>query len=181
MSLLEKVSNKEGELLLYYSLDYVSECDDACPKFNKCPEQNYGNKCTIMDEYLQGVSSVIFREYKKDLNEEMLWKLGMHLMPLYRFLCRLKLEESALRSVVGFSSKGTPWVHPIFREIRETIKSIEKTWLTVCPEIPMAPNVRSKNYIDIEDGDPNYYAHLTEQEDKPVKPRKITKRRLTNG
>jgi hypothetical protein len=84
-----------------------------------------------MLKYLKAVTQVIMTNYEKNLDEGQLYRVGMHIVPLYRNLCRFKIYELGVGSVVHTDEKGKRTVDPIYKEIREHIKLIEQMWKSV--------------------------------------------------
>lgn len=121
------------------SWNAIMPCLQTCGALEVCPYRSGGNpmveddpvkkgnhvKCYVMVQYLKSVSSIIMENFSNDLTETELFKVGMHLIPLYKNLCRLKIEEMGIIAVVDtYSSK----ISPIYREMRATIKDIEGLW-----------------------------------------------------
>jgi hypothetical protein len=87
-------------------------------------------KCGLQKNYIQNVSSMIHRCFHKELgaSESLLFRVGMHLMPLYKTLCKLKMEELSVHSPVTTTLRGDRKVDPVYKEIRETIKIVMMCW-----------------------------------------------------
>ena len=116
-----------GEVLLY-NWDAVQECiDEKCPAHSMCGYVRKG-RCTVQLQYLKSIGTIIFRNYEHLLTEPLLYRIGMHLTPLYKTLCRLKIQELGVKNIVNIDDKGIHRIHPVFKEIRETIKIIDMTW-----------------------------------------------------
>jgi hypothetical protein len=49
-------------------------------------------------------------------------------MPLYVNLAKLYVYEAALMSPGFVDNKGNPKINPVYKEIRETIRSIDLQW-----------------------------------------------------
>jgi len=88
-------------------------------------------KCGVTTQYLRGTAEVIFNNFASLLSEDDFYRLGMHLMPLYRMLIKLKIHELGVRRAVTTSDRGVTKANPIYKEIRETIKSIEAMWVSL--------------------------------------------------
>ena len=66
--------------------------------------------------------------FRSQLTEPVLFKIGMHLVPQYKMLLKMKLAEMGIEGVIGVDLNGKPYIHPIYKEIRETIKCVNATW-----------------------------------------------------
>jgi len=126
-------TGEDGEILLL-SYDMIPRCTDiACSATEYCtyPRPTKFDstlRCGFMAGYLKGVSIVVFRNFKDKFNEVQWTKVGLHLMPLYRNLARMKIEELGLVSIFREDARGCVSMHPLYREIREQIKSINAEW-----------------------------------------------------
>jgi len=120
----------KGEKALF-SWDITMDCTDTlCPATSLCEYEREG-KCKAMTLYLKGVTNVIIGGHIDDLSEAQLYRVGMHLMPLYRTLIKMKIEELGVGRVVSSDDKGKFFSHPIYKEMREQIKLIEMMWKTI--------------------------------------------------
>lgn len=160
---LQKGQIREGQQLVAW--DCVPDCDiDACPLGNTCTYQHKSNKCALQTEYLQSFIDMTLRTYRS-ISEDDMFKIGMHIIPLYSNLCRMKIVEKGLREVTYIDAKGNPKVHPVFKEIREIIKVITSLWKDMgflkIPN-PNLPNPTA--FVGGREGfgDPNHYASLTQ-------------------
>ncbi|MCK5862502.1 MAG: hypothetical protein KAH38_08455 [Candidatus Hydrogenedentes bacterium] len=138
----------EGQLK-YFAWDAVPNCTGPlCPAYLDCTfqrkeevaellEQRQNGlelelpRCGIMRGYLESVTEIIFRNYAEDLTETQLYRIGMGLVPQYRQLCRLQIEELGLNSVLYTTEKGDPRMHPLLGAIREQISVVEKMWHSI--------------------------------------------------
>ena len=87
-------------------------------------------KCGLQKSYMKATAEMIHRCFEKELqdNENLLFKVGMQLMPLYRALCKLKMEELAVSYPVYSTPRGDRKADPVYKELRETIKSINQCY-----------------------------------------------------
>ncbi len=116
--------------------DYVSSClGDKCPLSEVCtykasPSNKSVKKCGIERYYIRTIVepfAVLAQELKDPFI--MHW-IGLHLVPLYHHLVKFKKVERALSSPMDKTKAGDLRVHPIYREIRNTIKAIRTEWKT---------------------------------------------------
>jgi len=147
-----------------FSWDVVQECQaDECPAASKCQyleramEQTSCPpvKCSVMATYLKSVSTTILGNYEDKMDEGQLFRVGMHIVPLYRNLVKMKIEEIGVRSVVNVDEKGKQSINPLYKEIREYIKLIEQMWKSVGIStanvgngLPSEPDFGEGNYYD---------------------------------
>lgn len=87
-------------------------------------------KCQVQLKYLKQVEQVITRRKDLELDEFDWFKVGMHIIPLYKQLCRFKIIEMSIHTsdISEMTKTGTTKVHSIFKEIRECLKSIDLAW-----------------------------------------------------
>jgi hypothetical protein len=120
----------KGEKALF-SWDITADCTgETCPAFGICEYEKVG-KCKAMTLYLKGVTNVVIGEHLDDLTEAQLFRIGMHMVPLYRTLVKMKIEELGVTRIISSDDKGKLSAHPIYKEMREQIKLIELMWKTI--------------------------------------------------
>ena len=127
-------TSAEGNQL--WSWDALIACTaEQCPAATRChyltPPLTPPDKCQVMLKYLKAVTQVIMTNYEKNMDEGQLYRVGMHIVPLYRNLCRFKIYEMGVRNVVERDDKGKKTVDPVYKEIREHIKLLEQMWKSV--------------------------------------------------
>ncbi len=115
--------HEESGLIEFYA---VNECTlNLCPIYLHCCHLKKERSCQIQVKYLKGINEMLLENVNiHELSPSQRLKIGFHLQPLYRALCRLKMEELSLRRPTQLTNTGTRAVHPVYREIRETIKVI---------------------------------------------------------
>lgn len=117
-----------------FSWDAVPNCLEMdCPAYDVCTFPNHSDqKCGAIMQYAKGVQDLMFKNFVEVMDEPSLFRIGMHLSPLYIMLAKFKITELGVRFVMETNPKtGSRNVHPIYREIRETIKMIEATWKSI--------------------------------------------------
>ncbi|MGD9700588.1 hypothetical protein [Acinetobacter sp.] len=146
--------------------DCIQDCvPDRCHIGQSCEyahishsNKGTGGKCALQTEYIQSFISTVLKTYKY-LDESDMFKVGMHLVPLYSQLCRQKIVEKAVGDIMQLDHRGNMKVHPIYREIRDTIRVISGLWrdmgITSCMN-PSLPSSTPKEGF----GDPTHYAKL---------------------
>jgi hypothetical protein len=126
---MQIVKSKARGLQLY-SWGAVSPCcGEDCPAFESCPFEKRG-KCKVEAQYLENTEIMIFTNFGPALNETQIFRIGMHLMPIYKTLCKLKIYEQSIgtNDLMTEDDKGRRKVDPIFKELRETYKTLKMVW-----------------------------------------------------
>jgi len=125
------VKSEDGKDKLYELVYWnaVQRCTGSeCPCLDLCSSPDVDKPCSIMSSYMGNVYEIMIRTYKGNMTEDTAYRIGMHLVPLYKILCRLKMQEFAETQTMTINIQGTLKVNPIFEEIRKTILAIEKVW-----------------------------------------------------
>lgn len=160
------LSLKKGEVrkgITLYAWDTVPDCSlEQCVMFTRC-QLPKDSKCPVLLDYLRVLYKSIFTTYPY-MDETMLFKLGMQIIPLYVHLAKLQIVEMSLGSPMMEDEKGKPYVHPVYGEIRKTLQTTHMMWkdLHMTFEFPF----KAKNPKDIEmgkddgRGDPGYYKSI---------------------
>lgn len=119
---------KEGERRLF-AWDAVQKCvPGGCRIAEVCEWRFEGGICKVHLNYLKAVSDVILRNFGKQLDEAKMWRVGMHLVPLYSMLCRMLMFEVGVRQVGEYDKNDRMVMSPIYKEIRTTVTLVEKLW-----------------------------------------------------
>jgi hypothetical protein len=152
-----KGTDSKGEMT--YSWDVIQKCRGVnCPAAEQCPyvgELTDEDDCRVMKKYMRSVSLVMFNSVKGATAAQR-YQIGMHIIPLYKTLCKMKIEELGITAAVSMTSRGTMQVNPIYKEMREIIKVIDSVWRSIgvgrtrmSTEIDFSPNKEeSGNYYD---------------------------------
>jgi hypothetical protein len=146
------------------SWDCIQDCNkDQCPIGHSCIySASSSPKCALQTEYLQSFVDIIFRTYKY-IDEADMFKIGMHLVPLYSQLCRMKIAEKGVTAVTYEDLRGKTCIHPIFKEMRDTMKTISMLWKdlgfteVLNPALPDGSGIYGRGGF----GDPNHYAMIS--------------------
>lgn len=158
--------------------DAIPKCNPMCTIFNLCPHNPYDEKdeltlifynkededrfkdleivctslCTLRKKYLNSCHSMLQNSIHEntDLSQH---AIGMMLIPLYSHLVSFKIKEYSLGGSVMNSRGG---VHTIYREMRDTIRTIN----TILKDLGIMGD-QKKGYVN-----PNstYYDTLMEGE-----------------
>ena len=166
---LDKGDIRDGHKLIIW--DAVQDCiQKACPIYSKC-DYPKKDKCTVQVRYIETLILTVKNTYKY-LDDVQLAKVGLHLIPLYSHLVRLKIIEMSIptNEIIQVTKKGK-YAHPVFKEIRQTLHEINMMW----KDITIAPlNAQPPDPTDVEkeivgddprlvDGDPLYYKRMAAQ------------------
>lgn len=152
----------EGEdRINLYAWDATPRCtNEDCPATRMCHYQREG-RCRVASNYMQAATSVIIRNFANELDEPRLYQVGMHLLPLYRMLCKLKIEEVGVERAVSVGRYG-PKANPIYKEIRETIKLLLHAWKSLGLDTSkgVEPAQRGSSILDIGEEEGTYYERM---------------------
>jgi len=101
--------------------DAIPACDpDTCPIESSCPYSKSG-KCTLRANYQKHVVDCVLSCFK-EVDQEQMLKIGMHLVPLYAQLIQMKMQ--AMNAPVMVVARGALIPNPIFKEIRIIIREV---------------------------------------------------------
>lgn len=154
-----------------YAWDAIPMCqDEECPATSMCPYLREG-RCRVGLTYMKAAVDVIIRNFASELDEPRLYQIGMHLLPLYRMLFKLKIEEIGVERAVTSGRYG-PKANPIYKEIRETIKLLMMAWKSLGLDPTKGSIVPKENIFDIDSEDGRTYYERMEEDAK----KKQTKR-----
>lgn len=163
-SQLEKGEVREGITL--YAWDSIPRCTSGeCPVHVSCVYEKEG-KCGVLSDYLQTFYKAVLGTYRY-MDETMLFKVGMQIVPIYLHLAKFQLIELSLQSPMTLDSKGNEIIHPVYKGIRDTMKTINSLWkdLGLTFEFPFKPKLKPSEEDNLPGntgrGDPSYYANLT--------------------
>jgi len=149
---------------------------DTCRIVNLCVYRKTTNpekpiRCGTVRSYMSSVGAMVHRCFQDQLqsDEYMLFKVGMHLMPLYLTLCKLKIEELAVEHAVEVTHRGDRKADPVYKEIRETIKMINLAWKDVGLRKPSDPIEPKKVPKGVAEGyEDLLFEEEPQEDDKPV-------------
>ena len=151
--------NKKTQEKMLFSWDAINDCiNEDCPAYEICHYEKTG-KCRVQLSYIRGVQGIIFKNYSDTATETQLYKVGMYLNPLYINLCKFKIAELGVRKVIYHNKAGSKVINPIYKEIRETIKTIEAIWKSIgldpddkAPFVPGSNPGKGDDWFETEDG-----------------------------
>ena len=112
-----------------FSWEAIPECtDEDCPLRDKCHYVKRSEKCQVVAGFTKAAATNIITNYGSQMSNPVRNRVGTHLMPLYVQLARMYVYEASLGSVHFVDNKGNPKVNPIYKDIRDTIRSIDLQW-----------------------------------------------------
>ena len=107
--------------------DAVQECrGEYCPIYVDCKYMKSGT-CTVEMNYLKALLDSMTQMIGNDMDQGVLNKITLHLLPLFHQLIRFQIYAYSVSDVCFTTNNGTIRAHPIFKEIRDTLRSIENT------------------------------------------------------
>lgn len=164
--IIDKDKVEDTSLVLF---DTITNCVlKECPIYNSCPYDKKKNiSCLVRERYLDHCLKTL-NSVPNKLDKLSMMKIGFSLIPLYSQLINFKILAHSLDSVM----EGRK-IHPIYREIRETIKLITTLLKDLAPD--------EKEQFDSDSSD--YYNELfnEEQPKQKVFDRKFLKKTPKNS
>lgn len=145
--------------------DFAVPCDyEKCVVYDRCTylekwtmregKEGLGkagrtDKCVMQMRYLRNVMTAFVGKMKQTQKNEQedIIKFGFSLLPLYAQLFKFKLYEFGNNDVMVYSARGDSKINPVYKEIREIIKTIHGVWRDIGAGIKM-----EKNPTEIGDG-----------------------------
>jgi len=177
-SLHPTIGAYQGKQVLRW--DPASKCTDQCALYNDCPYAK-GGKCTLELTYMNVIfNNLITMDPNRGIADRLtdieLQRVGIHLIPLYHQLIRLKKEAFAVKQITVTNKQGSLMIHPVFKEIREVIKcvsreikelGINEKWKRKFGGIANIEGGSSSIEELMEQGDPNFYDKLSKVDEAP--------------
>lgn len=149
-----KLNSRDYDGVLFPIWNAIQNCEGTrCVAATACTYSMSGHvKCKVILKYLIQLEHMIYANFSQDLEQHDLYRIGMHLVPLYKQLARLKIYEMSMttRAMAEETRSGTTKMHSIFKEIRECIRSIDSAWREIGigkakrfedPSVPMKPAI----------------------------------------
>jgi len=128
--------------------DALPDCVEECPIYTTCPYasmQRRRLKCEMRRRYLESVMGSLEKGVQKK-DEMSSLTIGLLTAPLFNHLISFKIFAHSLQHSVMSGRK----VHPIYKEIRATIKEING----LLKDLGLTADGKRGNYLD---GDSDYY------------------------
>ena len=151
---------KDGESVPIVMWDAIPKCDpDTCPIVDLCPYNKNGN-CTLRVNYQKHIVDSVLASIK-EITEEQMLKVGMHLIPLYTQLIQMKMI--ALNADPMVVSRGSLVPNPVYKEIRIIIREVSACLRDI--GISAEPLLKGGNIpaVSMEKGSRTYYNSLLEE------------------
>jgi len=128
--------------------DALPECNEECSIYEECPYEKNRNKCEMRRRYLESVMESLEAGVKKK-DEISSITVGLMVAPLFQSLISFKIFAHGLDHSIMLKNK----VHPIYREIRQTIKEIS----SLLKDLGLTTDDKAKNYLD---GNSEFYDEM---------------------
>ncbi len=108
----------------------VMSCNSDCVVCSSCEKYEKDTKCVKMAEYFNYILDSAINTYSSYMNQKIMVQIGLHLMPLYAHLFKLKLYESTvpISQLMTVNKKGTMRTHPVYKEIRDAVHAVDNLW-----------------------------------------------------
>jgi len=158
--------------------DPATRCDDRCCVYDDCPYEK-GGKCRLEVKYMNNIfDNLISCDPERGIgdlcNDVELQRVGLHLIPLYHQLIRMKKEAYSVQRISHVNKQGSIKIHPVFAEIREILRCIGKEirdlgvndkWKKKYGGVaPVGGQGQSMEEL-LERGDPGYYESMSQDEE----------------
>ena len=167
----------------------VSFCTgEDCPVAPRCKFVGKQVECVQEKQYMEMIVNSMLTKFtfSERLSKDLLFRIGVELMPLYRILYRLSVAEMGLNSSTNLNVRGDSIVNPIYKQMRETILAVSKVWQFIGID-SFAKGLNPPNFsdeeaavsADFDRGDGSYYAKL--QDRFKSKERPVVVRRKANA
>lgn len=157
----------EESCVAFVSWDACMNCGEDCPIQGSCSQSDFMGKCGLQKNYLNEVYKALVADLKSDLTHQKVLIIGLKILPLYTQLFKFKLLEFSLNQNITVFSKSGVKIHPVYKEMRETIKLLVPLLRIVevgyaQPKVdPKEPKSVGEFEADFSSGDPNYYEGLS--------------------
>ena len=138
--------------------DALPECHELCPIYTECPYvggTRQRKKCEMRRRYLEAVMSSLEKGIQ-EADEITSLTVGLLAAPLFQHLINFKIFTHGMGHTVMEGKK----VHPVFREIRQTIKEING----LLKELGLNKN-GTKSFLN---GDSEYYDRMIQNGSLPT-------------
>jgi hypothetical protein len=167
LSVLAVPENDRLPFLIWESVDLCDKEHCAAGKTCKAYVQagKYDGKCPIQHKYVRSVADVVFSSISAKASALTLLEIGMHIIPLYNQLAKLKIIEASLGGQLMVMTPKGPILHPVAREIRACIMTINAITKEVVTRRDLNTMARDLRHItdtqgDEQEGSNSYYAEL---------------------
>jgi len=148
---------------------------ENCPIYDLCPYTKSPNhKCKVEVTYLDAVFNSLCDIVQGHVDQAMMNKFTLHLLPLHQQLIKFKIKAYSIEDVCYTTTRGSIQMHPIFREIRDTIRAIEATQKSLGLDLEYAKHLGQIGKRPAKDagkyGDPDYWDDWRQDLDEDLFP-----------
>uniref|UniRef100_A0A6M3IMK1 Uncharacterized protein n=1 Tax=viral metagenome TaxID=1070528 RepID=A0A6M3IMK1_9ZZZZ len=127
----------DSEIITQFSFavwDFVDVCKGPkCPIHARCPFATRAGgvqrkKCGVERQYLDAVLGPYTELLRKTRDPFLGQWVGLHIVPLYHQLVKLKKIERSLDTAEVIDKNLNIKIHPVYKEIRSVINAIRTEW-----------------------------------------------------
>lgn len=125
MGAITLTQQKSGRPLI---MQYVNKCmSENCPIYEECPHSGKVVMCRLHKEYIQALMQNIQNLVDMGrIDDTQLPVVVQMLIPLYNHLFKFQLVEMGNEQPVLHGK--VVYIHPVYKEIRSTLKAIYEAW-----------------------------------------------------
>ncbi len=139
--------------------DALPDCNDECSIWESCPYEKNRAKCEMRRQYVTSVINQLEKAIQiKD--ETSILKMGLLLMPLFNHLVDFKITHHALNGDTIIFNRGSAKIHPVYKEIRATVKMINE----MLNDLGVSREDKKRGMLD---GDSDYYETMVRNGEVP--------------
>lgn len=138
-----------------------------CSIADRCEFCGEDEKCLVMYYYLDNVFKSALRITGEGIGDQSMNRIGLHIIPLYAHLVKFKIEELSIEDPM-IRSRNKVQIHPIYKEIRNTISLIDKMWVELGLKDTRKEMKEPGDITDLikdEAGDTSYYEDMINEVD----------------
>lgn len=148
---------------------------ERCPIFDLCPYTKAPNvKCKVEITYLDALFKSLLNISQGEVSQEMMNKYTLHILPLHQMLIKFKIYAYSIEETFYTTRTGNIVVHPVFKEIRNTIRQIESSLSNMGIDKEYSRFIglsgRGKGKDPSNYGDPDYWNSWKDELDADILP-----------
>jgi len=150
-------SKKAMNNLKMTMFEAIPTCNEGCPLYSECNYINENETCILQKRYISTIIDTLDKTVRKRDDVAAL-KMGFMILPVFQQLISFKMTAYSLGNNVMFGNK----IHPVYKEIRETIKLANYLLDSVTV---LCSDDREMGFLD---GDSSYYDALLKNGEVPA-------------
>ncbi len=148
---------EELQIIMFDAIQHCRTTD--CPIYDKCPyPKDPMTRCMVEMTYLKAIRTSIWKDVGAKMTQALLNKIGLHLLPLYHQLIRLQMYAYSIADVAYLTARGQIKINPVFKEIRDCIRTIESTQksMGMAPEFLHAMLPEEERLMGLKKANPDF-------------------------